>query len=512
MRPIDHLCGVIFACFICTVVLIKVGVASEDRIVSPKKTRVWGPGLKSDFFVPVRYFYIHAVDESGEKFIESVGEKAFSVSTYSSDGSRVRIWTQVLDRHDGSYIVRFRPYETTTSLIIDVLYGGKHVAKSPYTLKGPVYHEKCSCPQPDIGQFYKQLDCPKSYQQIKQDLGIFKKIDMKKVAKEAVKRFNNAGAHSICHYKVINNKIYRKTYGQHVGFKMFVDNILVSIVKKVKLPNVEFIVNLGDWPLEKKKLSENPLPILSWCGSEDTRDIVMPTYDITEATLEMMGRVSLDMFSVQANTGPPWSEKSDVAFWRGRDSRQERLDLVVMSRNHPETIDAALTNMFFFKKEPEKYGELVKHISFFDFFKYKYQINVDGTVAAYRLPYLFGGNSLVLKQDSHYYEHFYHHLKPYEHYIPFRHNLSDLMEKVQWARDHDKEAQEIAKAAQMWVRQNLNPADIFCYHVKLFHEYSKLLKNKVEVDKSFEEVEIAKDSESQCDCKPYKKVKGHDEL
>ena len=75
------------------------------------------------------------------------------------------------------------------------------------------------------------------------------------------------------------------------------------------------------------------------------------------------------MFSVQANTGPEWTEKSDVAFWRGRDSRQERLDLVVMSRKHPDVVDAALTNMFFFPKDPDKYGELVKHISFFDFFK-----------------------------------------------------------------------------------------------------------------------------------------------
>lgn len=32
------------------------------------------------------------------------------------------------------------------------------------------------------------------------------------------------------------------------------------------------------------------IPIFSWCGSEDTADIIMPTYDITEATLENMGR------------------------------------------------------------------------------------------------------------------------------------------------------------------------------------------------------------------------------
>lgn len=75
------------------------------------------------------------------------------------------------------------------------------------------------------------------------------------------------------------------------------------------------------------------------------------------------------MFSTQANTGPKWSNKTNVAFWRGRDSRKERLDLVEMSRNNPEIVDAALTNMFFFPKDENKYGKIVKHVSFFDFFK-----------------------------------------------------------------------------------------------------------------------------------------------
>ena len=74
------------------------------------------------------------------------------------------------------------------------------------------------------------------------------------------------------------------------------------------------------------------------------------------------------MLSVQANTGPRWENKSSLAFFRGRDSRQERLDLVRMSRKHPDVIDAKLTNMFFFK-HTEDLGELVKHVSFYDFFE-----------------------------------------------------------------------------------------------------------------------------------------------
>lgn len=75
------------------------------------------------------------------------------------------------------------------------------------------------------------------------------------------------------------------------------------------------------------------------------------------------------MLSVQANTGPTWKNKTPKAFWRGRDSRQERLDLVIMGRKKPELYDVALTNFFFFPYDESKYGPKVKHISFFDFFK-----------------------------------------------------------------------------------------------------------------------------------------------
>lgn len=61
-------------------------------------------------------------------------------------------------------------------------------------------------------------------------------------------------------------------------------------------------------------------------------------------------------------------------------------------------------------------------------------MNVDGTVAAYRYPYLMLGDSLVLKQDSPYYEHFYMALKPWKHYVPIKRNLGDLLEKVKWAK------------------------------------------------------------------------------
>ena len=71
--------------------------------------------------------------------------------------------------------------------------------------------------------------------------------------------------------------------------------------------------------------------------------------------------------------------------------------------------------------------------------KFKYQINIDGTVAAYRLPYLLAGDSVVLKQESKYYEHFYKDLKANFHYFTYKQDLSDLINKIRWSMDNDDE-------------------------------------------------------------------------
>ncbi|XP_070799183.1 protein O-glucosyltransferase 2 isoform X3 [Pituophis catenifer annectens] len=342
------------------------------------------------------------------------------------------------------------------------------------------------------------MSCPQAIEQIQRDLAHFPAIDPDKIAKEIPQRFGQR--QSLCHYTIKDNKIYIKTHGEHVGFRIFMDAILLSLTRKVKMPDVEFFVNLGDWPLEKRKSSQDVQPIFSWCGSNDSKDIVMPTYDLTDSVLETMGRVSLDMMSVQANTGPPWEEKNTTAIWRGRDSRKERLELVKMSRKFPEIIDAAFTNFFFFKHDENLYGPIVKHISFFDFFKSKYQINIDGTVAAYRLPYLLAGNSLVLKQDSIYYEHFYNELQPWKHFVPFKNDLSDLMEKLQWAKDHDEEAKKIAKAGQEFARNALMGDHIFCYYFKLFQEYAKLQVSDPKVRDGMEKVAQPDDDLFPCNC------------
>ena len=80
---------------------------------------------------------------------------------------------------------------------------------------------------------------------------------------------------------------------------------------------------------------------------------------------------------MQAHGAPDWDSKIEKGFFRGRDSRQERLDLAEMSLKHPDFINASITNYFFFKPDPAKHGPKSPYVSFLKFFEVIYIFVVD---------------------------------------------------------------------------------------------------------------------------------------
>lgn len=70
------------------------------------------------------------------RFSESIGEKPFDFSVTQSGGQRARVWAQVFDLHNGSYIARFKLFESYQQLKITILHNGQNVADSPYLLNG----------------------------------------------------------------------------------------------------------------------------------------------------------------------------------------------------------------------------------------------------------------------------------------------------------------------------------------------------------------------------------------
>lgn len=120
-------------------------------------------------------------------------------------------------------------------------------------------------------------------------------------------------------------------------------------------------------------------------------------------------------------------------------------------------------------------------------------------MAAYRFPYLLAGGSLVFKQDSIYYEHFYNELIPNTHYIPLKRDLSDLIDKLNWALKNDEEAKKIAKQGSSFANKNLLPQHILCYYAHLINEFSKNIISEIQVFADMEKLEQVT-QQKYCDC------------
>jgi len=70
-------------------------------------------------------------------FTESLGNNVFTIQiSEAANGLQTRTQIQVLDRHDGSYLVRYKLMQGYHDVVINVLYNGRHIADSPYSLSG----------------------------------------------------------------------------------------------------------------------------------------------------------------------------------------------------------------------------------------------------------------------------------------------------------------------------------------------------------------------------------------
>ncbi len=85
----------------------------------------------------------------------------------------------------------------------------------------------------------------------------------------------------------------------------------------------------------------------------------------------------------------------------------------------------------------------------------KYAIDIDGWTNAWNnFMQRLALGCCVLKVDSQfgYSQWYYPRLKPWEHFVPIKADLSDFAEQIEWARTHPDRAREIAAAGQAVAR------------------------------------------------------------
>ncbi len=298
-----------------------------------------------------------------------------------------------------------------------------------------------------------------------------------------------------------------------------IQDMLLELCKKRKVPDIEFFINRRDFPIITKgsfeayydlwNSMEKPLvshnyekytPILSMSSFEHFADILIPSYDDwnrTQAPQKWFPKSSQIydyIFDI------PWEDKIPTAVFRGSSTgsgltveTNQRLKVSYMSKlekmekNKHDYLNAGITK---WNVRPKKFMnenylqtlnlddldlDLTDKLTPYEQSKYKYIIHIDGHVTAHRLSYELSMNSVILLVKNKWKNWYYDLLNPYIHYIPVKEDLSDLFEKIEWCRNNDHKCKLIAENAKKFHDKYLSENGILDYWEKLLLD----LKNDV---------------------------------
>eukprot|EP00916_Digyalum_oweni_P007696 GHVL01012978.1.p1 GENE.GHVL01012978.1~~GHVL01012978.1.p1 ORF type:complete len:512 (+),score=63.97 GHVL01012978.1:218-1753(+) len=476
--------------------------------INVNSTLAWGSGFEQQILTPGRIVNLQLVDHNGRNITSSGGE-IFEVFIILRKYGEKNFRHQKLvleDRGDGTYSTAYsidRPVEYL-HVAINEKKSNKPLKDSPWRFFH-VDSDACDCPD-EFDTFWEKYHCQEN-SQIDRSLERFKPFFKTSLVREGLEEIEKDSAACMIHYSIVNNTLYGEGHGPMQAFRKFFESIMLSLMRKTKLPNSELLLNLGDWPLANT--TKVNYPVFSWCGDEQSSDIVLPTYKLVSGMVywtvnEMPFKIDSNVFKLFGG----WDNKKPVMLFRGRPSNPLRLELAnrVESQKDRYSIEISKNEMDYYPSEDERLAHLnfprkkVDRMPFLDFWKYKYLLSIDGTVAAYRMPALLSGDSLVFKQKSRYYEHFYSILKEFEHYIPLEKDLSDIDEKLDWALQHDDEARKIADSGRKFVRNNLTSESLYCYYAQVMTEYSKLLSPSIQQPPSDHKKIIYPSNSTDCKC------------
>ncbi|XP_070577537.1 protein O-glucosyltransferase 1-like [Ptychodera flava] len=286
------------------------------------------------------------------------------------------------------------------------------------------------------------------------------------------------------HYQIIKHKLYRSKECMFPARCSGVEYFILKIINK--LPDMELIINVRDYPQSPKYT--DPKPVFSFSKVDSQMwDIMYPAWTFWEGGPAVwplfptgLGRWDLFRDSLTAEAKKwPWEKKHTKAFFRGSRTSAERDPLVLLSREEPDLVDAQYTKNQAWKSDKDTLGAPpAKEIGLEEHCPYKYLFNFRGVAASFRLKHLFLCKSLVFHVGEEWLEFFYPALKPWVHYIPVKKDLSDARDLIEFAMENDEVAQEIAEQGYNFIHDHLRMKDVECYWRKLLLEYAKLLQYK----------------------------------
>jgi len=294
-----------------------------------------------------------------------------------------------------------------------------------------------------------------------------------------------------------------------------VKNMLEVLCASRVLPDIEFFINRRDFPLLTRDETEaydnifdnTPLvsnnysqysPILSMSTSDRFADIAIPTWE-DWARVQNLDSVWFPKSCRNYNEkfDYNWESKIPTAVFRGGTTgcgvtieTNMRLKLAYLSSTQSiddgiPYLDAGVTkwNLRPRKLKGEKYLKtidieklpftLVPSLTPLQQSKFKYIINVDGHVSAFRLSIELNMGSVILLVKSSWKLWYSNLLVEYVHYVPIKEDLSDLISQVKWCRKNDDKCKQIVANAREFFNYYLQKDGVLDYMQKILVDMKK---------------------------------------
>jgi hypothetical protein len=335
-----------------------------------------------------------------------------------------------------------------------------------------------------------------------------------------------------------NNCLIRSEYpiGENDRGLSNLKDMLITLCKERVIPDIELFINKRDFPIITKNDYEpyeqiydmenyrlvshkynKYCPILSMVTTNKHSDIPMPTHEDWARVSSQDGKLfGPDCRDYRCDFSKPWTDRIPTAVFRGASTgcgvtveTNQRLNLSYLSSVSPvedgyKLLDAGITkwnlrprkvmgNIYlqlivpqtlpFWNKET---NGLVGSLSPEEQANYKYIINVDGHVNAFRLSLELSMGCVVLLADSKYRTWYRRYLIPYVHYVPIKEDLSDIFDKIRWCRENDDKCEIISINAKKFYDTYLSKNGILDYLQYLFFRIKKssgiYLYNNIKVE------------------------------
>jgi hypothetical protein len=333
--------------------------------------------------------------------------------------------------------------------------------------------------------------------QIKEEFSNFKNgITTKSVSETFNKIKSTYPTDQIIRYRIIDNQLYRYFSDQEtIALK---DNSLEKAIKTllnfISIDNIDFILShedgilLSNQPKDFYITNNKDLQAPILCSAK-TKDLPFVILIPDWRSISKWWHKESNLV-IKANIKSSWEDKKDFAFWRGGSTNSIRLKLCQIALEYPNHLYSKINS----KSENEDYQKKIEEdkiycnkgwIPWEKILENKYLILLDGVMsAAPAFQSRLLSNCVTFKQDFPGVQWFFKPLKPYVHYIPLEKDISDVIEKIKWAKKNDKLCKEVSKNASDFALNNLMFEDVYLYFYLVLKEYSSLFTSNNEILKN----------------------------